>query len=259
MLKHLPSNNLSSGAGYLLAGAHMLLRPELRKYILIPLLVNVFIFIGLTALAVQNFDSFTNLDWHLPAWLDFLEKTLKWVAWFLLVVVLLITYAYTFNILTTIIAAPFYGLLAQRTEELITGVALDDEPLLRMIPRTLAREIKKLVYFLSRGIFILLLMLLLGTIPLLNLAVPVVGILWSAWCMAIQYVDYAADNHQSQFRRLRKKLRRQKYSSVGFGGSVMGCSLIPIVNIVVMPAAVVGGTIFWTRELRDLPREPAGL
>lgn len=254
MLKELPSNNLSSGVGYFFAGVRMLLRPELRQYILIPLLVNVVIFVALTTLAIQYFDSFTNVDWHLPEWLDFLEKTLKWVAWFLLVVILIIGYGYTFNILTNIIAAPFYGLLAQKTEALLTGEPVDDEPWLKMIPRTVLRELKKLFYFLTRGIFILLLMVLLGTIPLLNLMVPVVGTLWSAWCMAIQYVDYAADNHQSDFRRLRKKLRRQKYSSIGFGGTVMGCSMIPIVNIVVMPAAVVGGTLYWTRELRNLQR-----
>lgn len=254
MLHQLPSNNLSSGAAYFFTGVRMLARPELRKYILIPLLVNVFIFVGLTALVIQNFDSFTSVNWHLPEWLAFLEKTLKWVAWLLLVVVVIIGYGYTFNIITNIIAAPFYGLLAQKTEALLTGEPVDDEPLLRMIPRTIGREIKKLFYFLTRGVFILLLMVLLGTVPLLNFSVPLLGTLWSAWCMAIQYVDYAADNHQSDFRRLRKKLRKQKYSSLGFGGTVMGCSMIPLVNIVAMPAAVVGGTVYWTRELRHLQR-----
>lgn len=255
MPRELRSNNLGSGAAYFFAGVRMLLRPELRRYILIPLLVNCVIFITLTALVIHNFDSFTSVNWHLPEWLAFLEKTLKWVAWFLLVVILIIGYGYTFNIVTNVIAAPFYGLLAQKTEVLLTGEPVDDEPWLKMIPRTIGREIKKLFYFLTRGVFILLLMLLLGTIPLLNFSVPVVGTLWSAWCMAIQYVDYAADNHQSDFRRLRKKLRKQKYSSVGFGGMVMGCSMIPVVNIVVMPAAVVGGTLYWTRELRDLRRK----
>lgn len=254
MLKKTPCNSISCGAGYFFAGVRMLLRPELRKYILIPLLVNCFIFIALTTILVQQFDSFTSINWHLPEWLDFLEKTLKWVVWFLLVVVLVIAYGYTFNIVTNIIAAPFYGLLAQKTETLITGIAVDDEALLKMIPRTIGREFKKLLYFITRGIFILLIMVLLGTIPLLNFSVPVVGTLWSAWCMAIQYVDYSADNHQTDFRRLRKKLRKQKYSSIGFGGTVMGCSMIPFVNILAMPAAVVGGTLFWTQELRNLDR-----
>src|SRR5690606_6755798 len=107
----------------------------------------------------------------------------------LIVVVVLIGYGYSFNIITNIFAAPFYGVLSQRTEELITGLKVQDEPLLKMIPRTIAREIMKLFYFFTRGIFIFLVMLLLGLTFILNFLVPVVGTLWSAWSMSIQYVD----------------------------------------------------------------------
>lgn len=248
-------NTLHLGAGYFIQGVRLLTHPQLRTYILVPLLVNCVIFAVLTGLVISNFDLLTQLDWHFPEWLEFLEKTLKWVVWFLLVVVVIIAYGYTFNILTNIIAAPFYGLLAQRTEELLKGEAIPDEPLYKMIPRTLFREMKKLAYFITRGIFIVLLMLLLSTLPLLNLLVPVVGTLWGAWSMALQYADYPADNHQTDFPLLRRRLRHRKYSSIGFGGTVLGCSMIPLLNIIAMPAAVVGGTIYWINELEELERE----
>lgn len=70
--------------------------------------------------------------------------------------------------------------------------------------------------------------------------------------MSIQYVDYSADNHQTEFVTLRKMLRKRRYSSVGFGGTVMLCSMVPVLNIIAMPAAVIGGTLFWVNEIKGL-------
>lgn len=243
-------NNLLTGARYFFRGIKLLLHPQLRKYILVPLLVNCVLFISLTYFLIGYFDNLSQWDLNLPAWLELAEKVLKWAAWFLIVVVVLIGYGYLFNIITNILAAPFYGLLAQKTEELLLGVGPPDESLLKMIPRTTIRELQKLLYFLVRGLMVLLLMLVLGTLLVLSFLVPVIGTLWGAWCMAIQYVDYPADNHQTPFRSLRKRLRSRKYSSIGFGTMVMGCSMIPVLNIIAMPAAVTGGTLFWIHELR---------
>lgn len=245
------TNSLATGARYFIEGVRWLAHPRLRKYILIPLIVNGVLFLLLTWLFISLGGEFFSWNWNLPAWLDFLEKILKWVAWLVIAIILLIAYGYSFNVITTIIAAPFYGVLAQQTEALMTGVPPPDEPWGRMIPRVIWRELVKLSYFIIRGLLVILLIVLLGTLLVLGVFAPVVGGLWSAWCMAIQYVDYPADNHQTPFRRLRKKLRRPLYSSVGFGGAVMLATIVPIVNIFVGPAAVIGGTIFWLRELQD--------
>lgn len=247
-------NNTIRGAEYVFTGMRMLMHPHLRKFVVVPLLINCVIFAGLTGLVAYYIDGLTASDWHFPEVLKFLEATLKWLAWFFIVVIVIMVYGYVFNIITTILAAPFYGLLAQRTEELITGVAVHDEPLVKLIPRTILREVSKLIYFLTRGLLLVLLLLLLGTLPLLNLSVPIIGALWSAWCMALQYADYSADNHQTEFAFLRKKLRHCKYSSVGFGGTVMACSMVPLLNIIVMPAAVIGGTRYWVEELAQLEK-----
>jgi CysZ protein len=252
MHPELSRNSLLSGARYFVRGLALLLHPKLRWFVLVPIAINCVLFVGLTTLLFQYFGQLA--DWHLPLpeILQFLEKTLKWVAWFLIVVVLLITYGYSFNIITNIFAAPFYGVLSQKVEELVTGNVVEDEPLISMIPRTMMRELKKLLYFITRGIFVFLVMMLLGLTFILNFLVPVVGTLWSAWSMAIQYVDYAADNHQTDFVVLRKMLRKRRYSSIGFGSAVMACSMVPLFNIIAMPAAVIGGTLFWVNEIKGL-------
>jgi CysZ protein len=71
--------------------------------------------------------------------------------------------------------------------------------------------------------------------------------------MSVQYVDYAADNHQLSFEEMRRRLLQKKYSSMGLGGMVMLASIVPVFNIIAMPAAVTAGTLFWARELKYPP------
>ena len=254
-----PPNTLTTGAQYFVQGINLLWHPQLRVYILIPLLVNCILFVALTTVFIGYFNYWAeiitgSIEVDMGWFTSIIVWVLKALAWFGLIVlgvILLMVYGYSFNVITNIIAAPFYGLLAEKTEMLITGKKGEGEPLAQMIPRVIGRAISKLWYFLSRGFVIMLIVLLLSPIPLINLIAPFIGLLWSAWSMAIQYGDYAADNNRLDFKELRQRLWQKKYSSLGFGGIVMGCSVVPILNIFAMPAAVTGGTIYWVKELRD--------
>jgi CysZ protein len=256
---HTPTNNFFIGSQYFWRGLGLLGHPKLRVFVVIPIAINCLLFIALTAVMIRYFDQFAAWELPLPAILQFLEKILKWVAWFLIIVLGLIFYAYAFNIVTNLIAAPFYGLLAQKTAELIADQPGPPEPLTKMILRTLIREAHKLLYFFTRGIFIFLIILLLSLTFILNFLVPILGTLWGAWSMAIQYADYAADCHQTPFLTLRKILRKRKYSSLGFGCTVMGFSMIPLANILATPAAVIGGTLFWLNEGDALAKRHLGI
>jgi CysZ protein len=66
--------------------------------------------------------------------------------------------------------------------------------------------------------------------------------------MAIQYIDYPADNHKLGWNEMLAWLRKKRWQSMSFGGIVYLSLLIPVVNILMMPAAVAGATLFWVRE-----------
>ncbi len=248
-----PTNSILSGASYFVEGVKLIWHPSLRIYILVPLLVNCVLFVLLTSAMFtylsETIDGFMS---DLPSWL----APLTWIAWIVIGVLLLIVYGYSFNMITNVLAAPFYGLLAEKAEEIMTGHPLPPEPLIQMIPRVFSREISKLIYFLLRGILVTLVIVLIATIPLIGMLAPVIGLAWGAWSMTVQYSDYPADNHQKSFKILRKKLWKKMFSSFGFGGMVMACSVVPVINIFAMPAAVVGGTIFWLNELKKCEPEP---
>lgn len=80
---------------------------------------------------------------------------------------------------------------------------------------------------------------------------PFLAVSWGAWVMTLQYVDYPADNNHISFNELRRQIKNKRYSTLGFGGVILIGSMVPIINIFIMPIAVAGGTLFWVNELSD--------
>ena len=233
---------LLSGPGYMIQGIKLLTGRGLRRFILIPLIINLIIFILLSYFILQLFGDFNAWIWgYLPEWLSFLAYLL----WALLFILFLIVYGYSFTLLTNVIAAPFYGMLASKIEAELTGKPPANEPLQQMIPRTMRREMTKIGYFILYGLVVFFGLMLISWIPLVNIATPFLGILWSSWVMAIQYVDYPADNHQIPFTELRQRLGSQRWASTGLGGCILLGSMIPVINIFVAPVAVAASTLYW--------------
>jgi CysZ protein len=165
-----------SGPGYLFQGLKLLNHPRIRWFVIGPLLINIILFIGLTALAVEQFG--TLLSWlteKIPEWLSFVA----WLFWILFGGFLLLVYGYSFAILGNILASPFYGPLAERVEEVLTGnnrsPTKTGKQLLALAGRSVKREFIKLGYFLPRIIGVLLLTLTLSFIPVLNLLGPAIA------------------------------------------------------------------------------------
>lgn len=234
-----------SGPQYLGEGLKLVLSPGLRLFVLLPLAINTLLFIGLIVLAMQQFGGWVDTFMpSLPSWLSFLE----YIIWPLFVLLVLVIMFFTFTMLANIIAAPFNGFLAEKVEVVVRG--RDDFPpfswgeLMAMVPRTLGRELRKLAYFLPRAIPLLI----LTFIPGLNLIAAPLWILFGVWMMAVQYIDYPADNNKLGWNEMLAWLREKRWQSMGFGGATYLALMIPFVNILVMPAAVAGATLFWVRE-----------
>ncbi len=241
-----------SGPQYLREGLKLVLSPGLRLFVLLPLAINLVLFVGLIYFAGHQFSLWVDaLMPSLPSWLSFLS----YVIWPLFVVLVAFMVFFSFTMLANIIAAPFNGFLSEKVETVVRGT--DDFPpfswgeLIAMIPRTLSREMRKLGYFLPRAIGLFILSL----IPVVNLIAAPLWLLFGVWMMAIQYIDYPADNHKMSWQDMLAWLRQKRWQSLGFGGIVYLALLIPLVNILMMPAAVAGATLFWVRErgVENLP------
>ncbi|HLT04914.1 MAG TPA: sulfate transporter CysZ [Pseudomonas sp.] len=236
-----------SGPHYLREGVSLVLSPGLRRFVLLPLSVNLILFAALIGLAVQQFGHWVDYFMpSLPDWLAFLEYLL----WPLFVVLVLVIVFFTFTLLANLIAAPFNGLLAEKVEVVVRGEdpfpAFSWGELGAMVPRTLVRELRKLAYLLPR----VLGLVILSLIPGLNLLAAPLWLLFGIWMMAVEYIDYPADNNRLDWDSMLNWLRARRWKSLSFGGTAYLALLIPGLNLLMMPAAVAGATVFWVREGR---------
>jgi CysZ protein len=239
-------NNPLSGAGYLLRGLNLITRPGLRRFVLIPLLINILIFSLLIWLGVDQFEAL--MDRFLPAddsWLAWL----RWLLWPLFAIALVLVVFYTFTVIANLLAAPFNGLLAEQVERHLGGETLEQsggfKQLAKDVLPALASEVRKMGYFLLRAIPLLILFL----IPGLNIAAPFLWLLFSAWFLALEYGDYPMANHGLLFKEQHQRLRRDRFTALAFGGGLTLMMMVPILNFVAMPAAVAGATVFWKERL----------
>jgi CysZ protein len=58
-------------------------------------------------------------------------------------------------------------------------------------------------------------------------------------------------NHGILFRQQRQRLRQQRMLVMGFGSAVMLLTLVPVVNFLAMPAAVIGATLMWVERFHQ--------
>ena len=233
------------GLGYFLRGLKLITAPGVKRYVAIPLTINFTVFGLLIWLLAGQFGTL------LSAWLPTLPDWLGWLNWLLWTLFALTTALvifFSFSILANIIAAPFNSLLAEAVERHLGGL----EPpggegflaTLRDAPGAILDEARKLLYSILWAIPLLIIF----WIPVINLAAPVLWVLFSAWVLALQYADYPMGNHGIKFKQQRQTLRQQRMLSLGFGGMTLLATMTPVFNFLVMPVAVAGATALWCEK-----------
>ncbi len=237
-----------SGASYFFKGFSLIKQKGIRRFVFIPLAINALLFsfaFYFVYLELSNYME-SIMSW-LPSWLDWLSVVL----WPLAVITILVIFSFIFSTVANWLAAPFNGLLSEKMEAILSGNEAPKGSMLDIvkdIPRTLSREWQKLAYYLPRAIGFFIIMWLLPVVG------QVIWFLFIAWMMAIQYKDYPFDNHKVPFAIMKQMLKQKQGISYSFGITVALFSMIPIVNLVVMPVAICGATAIWVDHYKDMPR-----
>lgn len=240
-----------SATAYLGRGWKLVREPGLRRFVLIPLLINIVVFAVLGWLLFGAM-----LDW-MSSWAFFerfgdvwLVEKLRQVLQILVGAILSIVLVYAFTLLANIIGAPFNSLLAERVEQHLTGESPTTDPslsfLIKSIPKTLRSELSKLIYLVLWSVPLLI----IGFIPIVNIVAPFLVFAFGAWMFALEYIDYPMGNHGSLFKEVKGSLKQRRSMALGFGFMVAVFSIIPVVNLVIMPIAVAGATALYVEQLK---------
>ena len=237
-------SNPVTGAGYFFKGLSLLNKPGVRRFVIMPLLINILIFAGLIWLSADRFGGF--IDWMTPSLPDWL-LWLTWLLWLVFGLMAFIVLFFGFSILANLVGAPFNSYLAGAVERYLTGQALPEtgKSLWQDVVEALLGELKKILYYLLWAIPLVI----INFIPGINLLAPVLWAVFGAWMLSLEYTDYPLGNYGLTFPAIRRKISEHRMLSLGFGGAVMLATLIPLFNFLVMPVAVAGATALRVEQI----------
>lgn len=226
------SNNPLSAIGYFFQGLKLLARPELRPFLVYPVLINLVLYGGAFTLGYHYINQF--MAHFIPDWLQWLS----WILWPLVFISFLIAVFFSFTVLANLIAAPFYGKLAAKTRAIFTEQP--GNPVEPPLARIVAAEFKRAGYLSVRA----LPLLVLFVIPGLNILAPFLWALFGAWAMALEFMAYPLENEGVLFSEQKQLAKDMRLGTLSFGGIVMAGLTLPLLNLVVAPAAVIGATLY---------------
>jgi len=247
---------LLNGATFLIRGLGLLNKSGVRRWVIIPLIINTVLFISLFALGASWVsDVIDQTIAKLPEWVQWIS----WLIWLVFAIVAGLIGFFLFSVFANIIAAPFNAYLSEAVEKyLVEADGLTYEPpksdmgFIETAKHSVMNELRKAGYFLMLAIPVLLLFI----VPGINILAPILWFLFSAWMLALEYICYPSDNHEWKFKTIRASMREKRWGTLVFGGTISLAMMVPLINLLIMPASVAGATLYWHRELRSFEALP---
>lgn len=172
-------------------------------------------------------------------------------------VLLLGVFFFFFRAVASAIASPFNDILSEKTEQIATGTFMDTPFSVIQVFKDAGRSIAHSFKILGAYLCLLILLLLLFLIPGIGAPLYTAAmVLLSSYMLAYEYLSYPMDRRRLSFRQKRAFLRSNLRSSLGFGLGNLALQSIPGLNLLMIPAAVIGGTLLY---LELVPVSRSGL
>ncbi len=222
---------------------------------IVPALIHGALLVGAIVLVFTYADVAATWLWAPPAadslWTGALRA--MWYGLYALIIVAGLITGYAATLLVSgVVASPFNDALSERAEELLrdddTPEPASTRPFWREALSSLRATLLILVLYLTLMVPVVLLNLLPGVG---NVAATVLGTGIGAFFLALEFTDITLARHGYRLRQKLRLLRAHPGLTAGFG---LGTSLllwIPLLNILCVPIAVVGGTALALALLDD--------
>ena len=225
------------GVTSLLSGFSKLLTEQVLRSILWRIVLMLFVLMLAVSFGVYGLAEYLAGLW-LPVGDAWYWQILSWFVWLLVVLLALFTGAVSFTVLGSVAVAPWLEVLAVRAEGLHLG---------RVLPDPEGGWLRPVMHSLSNAVRPLVGLLLMGLLALAVIWVPLVGqvaamLIWGyagIRFLNFELLDVPATRRAWDDCRRKAALTEARFFWLGFGGSAMGLMLLPVVNLLVLPAAVV--------------------
>lgn len=219
----------------------------LAKYWLPPVLIT-FVALGLVIYGVLAWhDALVGLLWSPPAGEGFWASALRLLHFTLrAVVVVLLGLIGTVMVIASarIVASPFNDLLSERIEVILGGK--EGPPFtLRLLISEAWRSVRMTLATTSLYFLVMLpLFVLSWLVPVIGQVLYVVfGFFFTATYLAIDFTDWPLARRGQGVRARATYVRAHRWALWGFGAGVWALLWVPLLNLLLMPGAVAGGTM----------------
>lgn len=217
--------------------------PRLRKLAMMPLAVNVIVFlVGVPVAIWLAVDLVGNL---MPSG-DLWQGALRVVLQIVVAVAVLIGSTFAFVIIGNIIASPFNSKLSEAIEEHLTGrPAGSGTGIVVDVARSIGTSIGRLIMFLVLypPIFAV------QFIPVVGVFLhPVLAVLYGSYVLSLDFSDPTFERHYRRFREKMGHIWGRKWLYLGFGLTAVAMAIIPIVNFLLLPVCVTGAAMLYLEE-----------
>lgn len=220
------------------------------------MLCNIVLFLLMLVFAGIGLRHFSEwVQGFLPHWLQWLQ----WLIWILSFIFSGIILIFISTLIVNILAAPFNGLLSEKVlQRLNKADGIVPVSTLKSMSNAFWRQMQFLGYYLPRAAGYLLLFL----VPIVQVVATLLWFLFNSWVFALQYLDYPMDLHGVSIATMKQQMRSRRMLCVGFGSGVVLFSMIPLINFIIVPVAVVAATALWAKEFqicREWDSNPHGV
>lgn len=240
-------NDFFDGVKYLGSGLkRVLTRPKRLLLGLLPAMLSLILFVILFAILLYFIGDITNAaTWYADGWSEGARTSMRVLTGAAIVAVALLLSILSYTAVTLAIGDPFYEAIAESIEDELGGVPGEVEtPLWKSIRRSLADSGRLILI----TVLLAIPLLLIGLIPVVGqFTATVLGALVGGWFLSVELTGVAFHRRGLRLADRRRMLKGHRKTALGFGIAVFLCFLIPLGAVLLMPAAVAGGTLLARR------------
>ena len=252
--RELPTNFVAEafrGLVYPLEGLRFIRRHNLWALAMIPTIVNIALFAILIVLTI--YFAVPQLE-ALDAWMAPGEESggfvtgvisaLSWLIWIVAIILVVVVDAILLLLLGQAIASPFLDLLSEKVESLVLG----GEPPKGSWTRNLRSILVGLTDVIWTVLFFLLVNLPLALVSLTaigSIPAAIASFCFTALLLSQEFVGLSLTRQLVSYPARFKVIWRNKWLSLGFGSTSMLLLMVPILNLLLLPIAAVGGTLLY--------------